>query len=161
MKFSCASRTCFWPFPNGGRHCSGRDHGPGRPQPCLCHQQCVLDKYARLARGIALTSREALYVKSARLSGVSSLMIIVRHILPTVRPAMTVLATVGMAKGILAVSALGFLGFGVQPPDPEWGTLLMEGKDYLFTAPHLSIFPGLSIMAVVMAFNLMGNQREQ
>ncbi len=74
---------------------------------------------------------------------------------------MTVLATVGMAKGILAVSALGFLGFGVQPPDPEWGTLLMEGKDYLFTAPHLSIFPGLSIMAVVMAFNLMGNQREQ
>ena len=118
-------------------------------------------KYARMSRGIALTSREALYVKSARLSGVSPAMIIVRHILPTVRPAMTVMATVGMAKGILSVSALGFLGFGVQPPDPEWGTLLMEGKDYLFTAPHLSIFPGLCIMAAVMAFNLMGNQMEQ
>lgn len=135
--------------------------GPGDLNLVFAISSVSWTKYARLARGIALTSREALYVKSARLSGVSSLMIIVRHILPTVRPAMTVLATVGMAKGILAVSALGFLGFGVQPPDPEWGTLLMEGKDYLFTAPHLSIFPGLSIMAVVMAFNLMGNQREQ
>ena len=114
-------------------------------------------KYTRVARGIALTTGGALYVKSARLSGVSSFMIIVRHILPTVWPAMAVMATVGMAKGILAVSALGFLGFGVQPPHPEWGTLLMEGKDYLFTAPHLSIFPGICIMGAVMAFNLMGN----
>ena len=118
-------------------------------------------KYARLSRSIALSSREALYVKSARLSGVSSATIIFRHILPTVRPAMTVLATVGMAKGILSVSSLGFLGFGVQPPDPEWGTLLMEGKDYLFTAPHLSIFPGLCIMAAVLAFNLLGNRLAQ
>jgi ABC-type dipeptide/oligopeptide/nickel transport system permease subunit len=117
-------------------------------------------KYARLSRGIALTTREALYVKSARLSGVSPAMIIVRHILPTVRPAMTVLATVGMAKGILSVTALGFLGFGVQPPDPEWGTLLMEGKDYLFTAPHLSIFPGLCIMLTVLSFNLVGDRLE-
>lgn len=118
-------------------------------------------KYARLSRGIALTTSEALYVKSARLSGVSAVRIIYRHILPTVRPAMTVLATVGMAKGILSVSSLGFLGFGVQPPDPEWGTLLMEGKDYLFTAPHLSIFPGLCIMAAVLSFNLIGSKLEQ
>jgi peptide/nickel transport system permease protein len=117
-------------------------------------------KYARLSRGIALTTREALYVKSARLSGVSPVMIIVRHILPTVRPAMTVLATIGMAKGILSVSALGFLGFGIQPPDPEWGSLLMEGKDYLFTAPHLSIFPGLCIMLTVLSFNLVGDRLE-
>ncbi len=118
-------------------------------------------KYARLSRSIALASSEALYVKSARLSGVSPVTIIFRHILPTVRPAMTVLATVGMAKGILSVSSLGFLGFGVQPPAPEWGTLLMEGKDYLFVAPHLSIFPGLCIMITVLAFNLLGNFLEQ
>lgn len=117
-------------------------------------------KYARLSRGIALTTREALYVKSARLSGVSPVMIIIRHILPTVRPAMTVLASIGMAKGLLSVSALGFLGFGVQPPDPEWGSLLMEGKDYLFTAPHLSIFPGLCIMLTVLSFNLVGDRLE-
>ena len=69
-----------------------------------------------MSRGIALTTREALYVKSARLSGVSPVMIIVRHILPTVRPSMTVLATIGMAKGILSVSALGFLGFRGSAP---------------------------------------------
>ncbi len=135
--------------------------GPGNLNLIFAISCVSWTKYARLSRGIALTSREALYVKSARLSGVSPAMIIVRHILPTVRPAMTVLATVGMAKGILSVSSLGFLGFGVQPPDPEWGTLLMEGKDYLFTAPHLSIFPGLCIMAAVMAFNLLGNRMEQ
>ena len=134
--------------------------GPGDLNLVFAISSVSWTKYARMARGITLTRREMLYVKSARLSGVSSFMIIVRHILPAVRPAMTVLATVGIAKGILAVSALGFLGFGVQPPDPEWGTLLMEGKDYLFTAPHLSIFPGLCIMAAVLAFNLMGNQME-
>ena len=58
---------------------------------------------------------------------------------------------------ILAVSALGFLGFGVQPPHPEWGTLLMEGKNYILTAPHLSLYPGVCIMLSVMAFNLLGD----
>ena len=135
--------------------------GPGNLNLIFAISCVSWTKYARLSRGIALTTREALYVKSARLSGVSPAMIIIRHLLPTVRSAMTVLATVGMAKGILSVSALGFLGFGVQPPDPEWGTLLMEGKDYLFIAPHLSIFPGLCIMAAVMAFNLLGNLMEQ
>ena len=95
--------------------------GPGTLNLIFAISCISWTKYARLSRSIALSSREALYVKSARLSGVSSATIIFRHILPTVRPAMTVLATVGMAKGILSVSSLGFLGFGVQPPDPEWG----------------------------------------
>jgi len=117
-------------------------------------------KYARLSRNIALGTSQALYVESARLSGVPSVTIILRHILPTVAPSMKILATVGMAKGILSVSSLGFLGFGVQPPDPEWGALLLEGKDYLFTAPHLCLFPGLCIMAAVLSFNLLGNRFE-
>ncbi|QTA92531.1 hypothetical protein [Desulfonema magnum] len=62
-----------------------------------------------------------------------------------------------MAKGILAVSALGFLGFGVQPPYPEWGTLLMEGKDYILSAFHLSLYPGMAVMISVLAFNLLGD----
>ena len=135
--------------------------GPGNLNLIFAISCVSWTKYARLSRSIALSSREALYVKAARLSGVSSGRIIVRHILPSVRPAATVLATVGMAKGILSVSSLGFLGFGVQPPDPEWGTLLMEGKDYLFTAPHLSIFPGLCIMAAVLSFNLLGIRMER
>ncbi len=132
--------------------------GPGNANLIFAISCVSWTKYARMVRGVSLTTREALYVKSARLSGVSSFMIIVRHILPAARPAMMVLTTVGTAKGILSVSALGFLGFGVQPPDPEWGTLLMEGKDYLFTAPHLSIFPGLCIMVTVMMFNLAGDK---
>jgi ABC-type dipeptide/oligopeptide/nickel transport system permease subunit len=70
---------------------------------------------------------------------------------------MVVLATVGLAKAVLAVSALGFLGFGVQPPHAEWGMLLMEGKDYIMSAPHLSIYPGFVIMATVLAFNILGD----
>jgi peptide/nickel transport system permease protein len=70
---------------------------------------------------------------------------------------MVVLATVGLAKAVLAVSALGFLGFGIQPPNAEWGMLLMEGKDYILSAPHLSIYPGIVIMVTVLAFNILGD----
>ncbi|MCI5135855.1 MAG: hypothetical protein D3920_12465, partial [Candidatus Electrothrix sp. AW2] len=63
----------------------------------------------------------------------------------------------GQAKAILAVSALGFLGFGAQPPTPEWGTLLMEGKDFILSAPHLSLYPGIAIMLTALAFNLTGD----
>ena len=135
--------------------------GPGNLNLIFAISCVSWTKYARLSRNIALSAREALYVKAAHLSGVSPGRIMIRHILPSVRPAVQVLATVGMAKAILSVSSLGFLGFGVQPPDPEWGTLLMEGKDYLFTAPHLSIFPGLSIMGTVLSFNLLGNRMEK
>ena len=58
---------------------------------------------------------------------------------------------------LIAVSALGFLGFGVQPPAPEWGTLLMEGKDYILSAPHLSVYPGIAIMFTALGFNLLGD----
>lgn len=114
-------------------------------------------RYARVARGIALSVRERDYVRSARLSGVSAPIIIFRHVLPACMPSIIVIGTIGLAKAILAVSALGFLGFGVQPPHPEWGTLLMEGKDYILTAPHLSLYPGIAIMVSVLAFNLVGD----
>lgn len=114
-------------------------------------------RYARVVRAIALSVKERDYVKAARLYGVSGPMIVFRHILPAIMPSVIVLATIGLAKAILAVSALGFLGFGAQPPSPEWGTLLMEGKDFIFTAPHLSIYPGIAVTATAMAFNLTGD----
>jgi peptide/nickel transport system permease protein len=114
-------------------------------------------RYARVVRGITLSVREQVYVKSAQLSGVSRVVILFRHIFPASLPSVIVLATIGLAKAVLGVSALGFLGFGVQPPLPEWGTLLMEGKAYILTAPHLSIYPGVCIMVSVMAFNLIGD----
>lgn len=113
-------------------------------------------RYARLVRGI-ISVRERDYIKAAQLSGVSRTVIIIRHILQANLSSIIVLATIGLAKAILAVSALGFLGFGIQPPYPEWGTLLMEGKDYILSAPHLSLYPGIAIMLSVLFFNLLGD----
>ena len=114
-------------------------------------------RYARLVRGITLSVKERHYVKAAQLSGVSRPAIIFQHILPANMPSVIVIATVALAKTVLAVSALGFLGFGAQPPFPEWGMLLMEGKDYILSAPHLSIYPGIAIMLSVLSFNLLGD----
>lgn len=114
-------------------------------------------RYARLVRGITLSVKEREYVKVAQLSGASAPAVIVRHILPANIPALIVLGTIGLAKAVIAVSALGFLGFGVQPPDPEWGALLMEGKEYILSAPHLALYPGIAIMLCVLAFNLTGD----
>ena len=114
-------------------------------------------RYARLVRGITLSVRERDYVKAAQFSGLSRIHIVFRHILPANIGSIIVLATIGLAKAIIAVSALGFLGFGVQPPAPEWGTLLMEGKDYILSAPHLSIYPGIAVMFSVLAFNILGD----
>jgi peptide/nickel transport system permease protein len=114
-------------------------------------------RYARVIRGQVLSLRHRNYVKAARLCGRSTPAIFFWHILPACLSSITVLATVGLSKSILAVSSLGFLGFGVQPPHAEWGTLLMDGKRYLLVAPHLSIFPGLVVMGSVLAFNLSGD----
>jgi peptide/nickel transport system permease protein len=131
--------------------------GPGNLQLLLSLSAASWMRYARVVRAVTLSVRERDYVKAARLGGTSRIAIVFRHILPAVMPSMVVLATVGLAKAVLAVSALGFLGFGVQPPHAEWGMLLMEGKDYIMSAPHLSIYPGFVIMATVLAFNILGD----
>lgn len=132
--------------------------GPGTVNLVLALSVVGWMRYARLVRGITLSVKERDYIKSARLSGVSGPAIILRHILPANLPSLIVISTIGLAKAILAVSALGFLGFGVQPPHPEWGTLLMEGKDYILSAPHLSLYPGIAITASVFSFNLIGDR---
>ena len=131
--------------------------GPGTANLLLA--LCIVGwmRYARLVRGISLSARQRDYVNAARLSGVSHLVVVFRHILPASVPSLIVLSTIGLAKAIMAVSALGFLGFGVRPPYPEWGLLLMEGKDYILSAPHLSFYPGMAIMISVLSFNLLGD----
>jgi peptide/nickel transport system permease protein len=130
--------------------------GPGTLNLLFALSFVSWTRYARLVRGI-ISVRERDYIKAAQLSGVSRTVIIIRHILPANLSSIIVLATIGLAKAILAVSALGFLGFGIQPPYPEWGTLLMEGKDYILSAPHLSLYPGIAIMLSVLFFNLLGD----
>lgn len=113
--------------------------------------------YARLVRGQALRAREFEFVQAARALGAGAPRIIVRHVLPTALPAVVVQATLGMAGAIIAEAALSFLGLGVQPPTPSWGTMLDAGRSHLFTAPHLTIFPGLSIAILVLGFNFLGD----
>jgi peptide/nickel transport system permease protein len=113
--------------------------------------------YARLVRGQALRAREFDYVQAARALGAGSPRIILRHILPTAFPAVVVQATLGMAGAIIAEAALSFLGLGVQPPTPSWGTMLDAGRSHLFDAPHLTIFPGLAIALLVLGLNFVGD----
>jgi peptide/nickel transport system permease protein len=113
--------------------------------------------YARLVRGQALRARELEFVQAARASGASSARIVLRHVLPTAFPAVIVQATLGMAGAIIAEASLSFLGLGVQPPTPSWGTMLDAGRSHLFDAPHLTMFPGLAIAILVLGFNFVGD----
>jgi peptide/nickel transport system permease protein len=113
--------------------------------------------YARLVRGQVLRARELEFVQAARALGASIPRILGRHIIPTALPAVTVQATLGMGGAILAEAALSFLGLGVQPPTPSWGTMLSYGRAHMLEAPHLTIFPGLAIAMLVLGFNFLGD----
>ena len=113
--------------------------------------------YARLVRAQALRTRELEFVQAARALGASASRIVLKHILPSAFPSVVVQGTLGMAGAIIAEAALSFLGLGVQPPTPSWGTMLDAGRSHLFDAPHLTLFPGLAIALLVLGFNFLGD----
>lgn len=114
-------------------------------------------RYARLVRGAILSVKEETFVESAKAIGCSNLRIATRHILPNIISPVIVLATLNMGTIIISIAGLSFLGLGVQPPTPEWGIMLNEGKPFMESAPHLMIFPGLMIMVTVLAANFIGD----
>ncbi|HEY1303699.1 MAG TPA: nickel transporter permease [Vicinamibacterales bacterium] len=113
--------------------------------------------YARLVRGQVLRVRELEYVLAARAAGATTRRILLRHLVPAVLPAVSVQATLGMGGAILSEASLSFLGLGVQPPTPSWGTMLSYGRSHLLDAPHVTIFPGLAIAVLVLGFNFLGD----
>ena len=113
--------------------------------------------YARLVRATVLSAREHLYVEAARALGGRDGAILVGDILPNVVAPLIVTATLGLGGAILSAAALSFLGLGSQPPQPEWGRMLSEGRDYLREAWWISTFPGLGILLTVLAMNLVGD----
>ncbi len=113
--------------------------------------------YARLVRGSVLSAKESPYVEAARAVGCRDRLVVVRYILPNVVAPVIVTATLGMGTAVLSAAALSFLGLGSQPPQPEWGRMLSEGRDYLREAWWISTFPGLGIMLTVLAMNLLGD----
>ncbi len=112
--------------------------------------------YARLVRGLVLQLRDRPFVEAARAVGATRWRIAVRHLLPNVAGPVVVLLTIEMGTFVLVVSGLSFLGVGAQPPSPEWGTMLSEGRRVLLTAPNQMLFPGAAITLVALGFNLVG-----
>jgi len=113
--------------------------------------------YERLVRGQVLRARELDYVQAARAMGARTPRILFRHVVPPAIPSVIVQATLGMAGAIIGEAALSFLGLGVQPPTPSWGTMLNGGRAHLLDAPHLTVVPGLAIGLLVLGFNFLGD----
>jgi peptide/nickel transport system permease protein len=117
----------------------------------------VVPIFMRLARGSVLSIREQTYVEAARALGGTDLRIIRSHVLPNSLAPLIVQATLSVGITILIAAGLGFLGLGVQPPTPEWGSMLGEGRQYIFNASYMATFPGVAIAISVLAFNLVGD----
>ncbi len=114
--------------------------------------------YARLARAQTLSLRHREHILAARSLGVSTPLMLYRHVLPLILAPLGVEATFGIAGAVISEAGLSFLGLGVQPPDASWGSMIKEGTRYLLMAPHLVLAPGIALMLVVLAVNLIGDQ---
>lgn len=117
----------------------------------------ALPSFIRLVRSSVLTIRELTYVEAARSTGVGDGTILLRHVLPNAVAPIIVQATLNLGSAIIVAAGLGFLGLGVQPGTPEWGTMLGEGRNYIYRAWYLTTFPGLAIFLAVVGFNLLGD----
>ncbi|AOV08467.1 nickel transporter permease [Sporosarcina ureilytica] len=113
--------------------------------------------FARIVRGSTLSVRKLEYIDAVRALGASDFRIIFKHILPNVMSPIIVQATLRIATAVLTASGLSFLGLGAQPPEPEWGAMLNDGRTYMKSAPHIILFPGMMIVIVVLAFNIFGD----
>ncbi len=113
--------------------------------------------YVRLVRGVTLSIRQLTYIESARATGLRDRVIMFRHVLPNAAAPVVVQSSLQLGAAILTAAGLGFLGLGVTPPTPEWGTMLGEAVTYLLTSWYIALFPGLAIFVAVMAFNLLGD----
>lgn len=117
----------------------------------------AVPQFARIVRGSTLTTKKLEYVDAIRALGARDGKIIFQHILPNIMSPIIVNTTLLIATAILSAAGLSFLGLGVQPPTPEWGAMLNDGRNYIYQAGHITFFPGMMIVIVVLAFNLFGD----
>lgn len=131
--------------------------GPGLGNAMLAIGLTGIPKYARLVRSRVLQLRRAWFVRAARVVGCSDMRILVRHILPNLSSSVVVLVTLDVGWAILNSATLSFLGLGAQPPTPEWGAMINEGRGFLRQAPWISLAPGAMVALCVLATNLLGD----
>ncbi|WP_080848301.1 nickel transporter permease [Cytobacillus gottheilii] len=131
--------------------------GPSTTNVIIAVAFFAVPTFARIVRGSTLSVKKLEYVDAIRAMGASDFRIIFKHILPNITSPIIVQSTLYIASAIITASALSFLGLGTQPPTPEWGTMLAQGRSFMAQAPHISLFPGLIILVVVVGFNLFGD----
>ena len=131
--------------------------GPGISNVIWATAVFGVPAFARLVRGDTLALKHAVYVQAARSIGVSRIKLVTVHILPGTMPGVIVNASLRLGNNILTAASLSFLGLGAQPPSPEWGAMLADGRSYLGVADWLTLFPGLAIFVTVLAFNVLGD----
>lgn len=131
--------------------------GPGLDRMIILMIMAQWVQYARLIRGSVLSLRHAEYVQAARSYGLPNYRIMLGHILPNALGPLIILTTLNVANNILLESSLTFLGLGISPLTPSWGGMLADGRNYIQSAPWLTIFPGLAIMLTVLSLNLLGD----
>ncbi len=131
--------------------------GPGLPQVMIAVGVHEIPRFARLVRGSVLSVRSYEYVDAARVLGAADLRIMLRHVVPNVIAPIIVLTSLDIGTTILAAAGLSFLGLGAQPPLPDWGGMINQGRAFLRTAWWVGVFPGLAIMLTVLGFNLIGD----
>jgi dipeptide transport system permease protein len=131
--------------------------GPGLINAMLAVAIVVLPHYVRITRAAVISEVSRDYVTAARVSGAGTLRLMFREVLPNCAAPLIVQASLGVSTAILDAAALGFLGLGAQPPSPEWGTMLADAREFVLRAWWVVTFPGLAILAAVLAFNLLGD----
>lgn len=130
---------------------------PGIYTPMVAVGVSSIPVFARLVRAQFMSLRESCFVEAVRSSGAGDMRIIFRHLLPNSIGPIIIQATLRIGSSILLAATLSFLGLGAQPPTPEWGSMLSAARNYIWTAPHLAIVPGLAITITVISVNLIGD----
>lgn len=131
--------------------------GPGIVNLMIALSIAQTPAYARVIRASIMSIRDREFVEAARAIGASDFQIIFRHIIPNAIGPVIVQATLGVAEAIMAAAGLSFIGLGIEPPAPEWGTMLAEGKEFIRYSPYLVAFPGIAIVITVLSLNLLGD----
>ena len=131
--------------------------GPGLFNAVLAIAIVYTPRFARIARASALSVKTSEYLEAARLAGVTTPAILVRHMLPNVMPSVIVLAALSMSTAQLAYASLSFLGLGVSPPQADWGSMLSKARDFITIAPWLTVWPIAALVALMLAFNVLGD----
>lgn len=131
--------------------------GPGLYNTIIAIAVWLIPTYARLSRSVVLSTKQSLYVEAARAIGSSAPAIMWRHLLPSCLTPILVQVTLDFGRAILMEAGLSYLGYGIQPPAPSWGSMIAAGQNDLLLAPHIAMFPGVAIVVTVLSLNLIGD----